>query len=182
MTVDKARLEWIGRELLAAIGEDEARDGLLDTPRRFAAWWAEFIDYEPGKVETAFDVPGADEMIVVSGIEVWSLCEHHLLPFRATVTIGYIPAGQVLGLSKLARIAHRHAHRLQVQERMVAQIADDVAQITGTDDVAVIATGEHLCMTMRGIRTPAKMHTSDTRGAFRDKPETRAEFLHLAHQ
>lgn len=178
--VDLDELTAIGRALLTAIGEDPDRDGLADTPRRFAQWWAEFVEHDPGRVDTAFKVDGADEMIVVRGIHVWSLCEHHLLPFSASVTIGYIPAGVVLGLSKLARIAHLHAHRLQVQERLVAQIADSLTDVTGSPDVAVVAYGEHLCMSMRGVRSEASMRTSVTRGAFRDKPAARGEFFALA--
>lgn len=180
MTVDRERLFWIGRQLLDAIGEDPDRDGLADTPRRFADWWAEFIDYDPGRIDTAFVAETEDEMVVVKGVRVWSLCEHHLLPFNATVTIGYIPRDTIVGLSKLARIAHQHAHALQVQERMTRQIADTVARVSGSPDVAVLAYGEHLCMSMRGIRSPASMRTSVLRGAFRDQPATRAEFTHLA--
>lgn len=180
MAVDTARVEALARELLDAIGEDPDRDGLADTPARFARWWSEFIDYQPGTLDTAFTVEQADEVVVVRGITVWSLCEHHLLPFRATVTVGYLPAGRVLGLSKLGRIAHAHAHRLQVQERMTADIADHVQKLADTADVAVIVHGEHLCMSMRGIRTTAQMRTSVMRGVFRDKPEARAEFTALA--
>lgn len=177
--VDKAALERIGRELLAAIGEDPDRDGLKDTPKRFAKWWAEFIDRDHGSIDRTFTVTDVDEIVAVSGMRVWSLCEHHLLPFHATVAVGYIPTGKVLGLSKFARIAHRAAGRLQVQERLVNDIADAIVTHTGSVDVAVIAQGEHLCMSMRGVRTPAQMHTSVMRGKFRTHPEARAEFLNL---
>lgn len=119
------------------------------------------------------------QMVVVSGMRVWSLCEHHLLPFWADVSIGYIADGRVLGLSKFARIAHKFAHRLQLQEQLVLQIADEIEAVTGTRNVAVIATGEHLCMTMRGVKTPAMMHSSVMRGVFRTDADARAEFLAL---
>jgi len=118
-------------------------------------------------------------MVIVSGIKVWSLCEHHLLPFWCNITIGYIAKNKVLGLSKFGRIAHKYAHQLQIQEQLVSQIADEVCSVTDSNDVAVLAEGEHLCMTMRGIRTPAIMKSSVMRGVFRDKPEARQEFLDL---
>lgn len=179
MAVDRAALERIGRDLLVAIGEDPDRDGLFDTPARFARWWAEFVDRDHGTIDRTFTVDNVDEIVAVTGIRVWSLCEHHLLPFSADVSIGYIPTGKVLGLSKFARIAHRAASRPQVQERLVHDVADAITEVTGTPDVAVVAAGEHLCMTMRGVRTPASMRTSVMRGRFRANPDTRAEFLDL---
>lgn len=175
--VDAKKLESLGRELLLAIGEDPKREGIQDTPRRWAKWWGEFIDYDPGKVGTAFQQVRADQMVVVSGMRVWSLCEHHLLPFYCDVSVGYITAGKVLGLSKFARLAHKHAHSLQVQERLVHQLAQDIQRLAGTEDVAVLARGEHLCMTMRGVRTPGVMVSSVMQGQFRDHHEVRNEFL-----
>lgn len=179
MAVDVEKLEQIGRELLIAIGEDADRDGLKDTPKRYAKWWKEFIDYEAGKIETAFQLDNNDEMVAVTGMRVWSLCEHHLLPFSSVIAIGYIPHESVLGLSKFARIAHKYAHKPQVQERLVQEIADEVQRVTGTENIAVVADGEHSCMVMRGIRTAGSMRTSVMRGVFRQEPETRAEFLNL---
>jgi GTP cyclohydrolase I len=179
MAVDFEKLKQLGRELLVAIGEDPDRDGLKDTPERYAKWWREFIDYDAGKIETSFSIENNDEMIAVTGMEVWSLCEHHLLPFKATISIGYIPADKVLGLSKFARIAHKFAHKPQVQERLVQEIANMVSTTTGSRDVAVVADGEHSCMTMRGIRTSGSMRTSVMRGAFYDDNATRAELLNL---
>ncbi|RBM04622.1 GTP cyclohydrolase I [Streptomyces sp. PT12] len=156
--VDTARVAELYRELLAALGQDPRREGLRDTPERVAAWWEEFLDHDPGRTDTVFaqDLDAATEtMVVVRGIGVWSLCEHHLLPMRLHLAIGYRPAGQVLGLSKFARIAAAHAHRLQVQERIVDGIARDVAAATGSEDVGVVADGEHLCMSMRGVRQPS---------------------------
>lgn len=176
---DYSDLLRIGRELLVALGEDPEREGLWETPRRFADAWREFIDYDPGQTETCFEHTSTDQMVVVSGMRVWSLCEHHLLPFWCDIAIGYIATDRVLGLSKFARIAHECAHRLQLQERLAQQIADRIEQVTQCSDVAVLARGEHLCMTMRGIRTPARMTSSVMRGVFRDESETRAEFLRL---
>jgi len=167
----------IGRRLLKEIGEDPDRDGLRTTPERFARWWREFIEYDPGTISTLFETTTSDQMVTVSDIEVWSLCEHHLLPFRCSITISYRPTGSLLGLSKFARIAHRHAHRLQVQERLVSDIAQDVSAITGSPDVAVVARGEHLCMTMRGIKTSANMTSTSYLGAFGVDATLRAELL-----
>jgi GTP cyclohydrolase IA len=111
---------------------------------------------------------------------VFSLCEHHLLPFWCDVSIGYVARDKVLGLSKFARVAHQFAHRLQVQERLTHQVADEVERLAGSGDVAVLARGNHLCMAMRGIRSPATMTTSVMRGVFRETPSAREEFLRLA--
>jgi GTP cyclohydrolase I len=169
----------IGRRLLKEIGEDPERDGLRETPERFARWWREFVDYDPGTIPTLFEATSSGQLVTVSDIEVWSLCEHHLLPFRCSVTISYRPTGKLLGLSKFARIAHHRAHRLQVQERLVSDIAQDICTTTDSPDVAVIARGEHLCMTMRGIKTSANMTSTAYLGAFRESPELRAELFAL---
>jgi GTP cyclohydrolase I len=169
----------LGRRLLTEIGEDPDRDGLRGTPERFARWWREFTRYDPGTIETLFEATTSGQLVLVSGIEVWSLCEHHLLPFNCTLTVAYRAGKQILGLSKFARIAQRHAHRLQVQERLVADIAADILSVTGADDVAVIGSGEHLCMTMRGIRTTARMTTTAFHGAFAEEGPARSELLGL---
>ena len=175
-------LEELGHRLLYLIGEDPDREGLRETPRRWAKWWMDFIQYEPGKIETTFEAVSLNQVVVVSGIRVWSLCEHHLLPFWCDVSVGYLTKEKVLGLSKVARIAHQYAHRLQIQERLTNQIADTIEQITESPDVAVLARGEHLCMTMRGIKTPSIMASSVMRGIFRDSPSARQEFLELTRQ
>lgn len=178
--VDIDRLRQIGHELLTALGEDPSRDGLVGTPDRFARAWAEFMDYAPGTTDTAFEMLSSgsiDQMVVIRGMRVWSFCEHHLLPFWCDVSIGYIPKQKVLGLSKFARIAHQAAHRLQLQERLVAQIADTVAELSDTRDVAVVAKGVHTCMVMRGIKTDGSMVTSVTYGLFREDPRARDEFM-----
>lgn len=171
-------LEDIARRLLIEIGEDPDRDGLKQTPARFARWWREFSGYDAGEVNTLFPlVTQQGQTVTVSDVHLWSLCEHHLLPFSCTVTIAYRPNGDVLGLSKFARIAHRHAHRLQIQERLVQDIAAEVSAVSGSPDVAVIAQGEHLCMSMRGIRTPALMTSSVFNGVFEDDGPARQELI-----
>jgi GTP cyclohydrolase I len=175
--VDYPRLLALGRELLIAIGEDPDREGLRETPRRWADTWREFMGYDPGTTETTFPSVTSDQLVCVSGIRVASLCEHHLLPFWCDISIGYIPNAKVLGLSKFARIAHQFAHRLQLQEQLGQQIADEITRITGTQDVAVVLKGEHYCMTARGIRTPGRMTSSVMRGVFRTESEMRMELL-----
>lgn len=180
MSVDKDKIKRLTYELLEAIGEDPTRQGLVDTPRRVANWWQEFVDYEPGRTDTAFSLVDTDQMVVVTGIRVHSLCEHHMLPFWCDLTIGYIATTKVLGLSKFGRIAHQFAHGLQIQERLVQLIADEVSRLADTPHVAVLGRGEHLCMTMRGIKTQAEMISSVMRGAFADNATTRQEFMSLA--
>lgn len=182
MAIDRGRLEAACREVLASIGEDPTRDGLQQTPARWARWWTEFMGGDTGTRDTTFQTIRADQMVVVSGMRVWSLCEHHLLPFWADITIGVITGERILGLSKFGRIARHAAGKLQVQERLVEDIADQVSAVLGSDDVAVLAVGEHLCMTMRGARMPARMTTSINRGRFRDDAKVRAEFLELARR
>ena len=171
-------LMHIARELLEAIGEDPTREGLQETPRRFASWWSEFIDYSPGETETCF-ISSAD-FVCVTGMRAYSICEHHLLPFWCDVSIAYIPDGTVLGLSKFARITQQFAHRLQIQEQFCQQIAEEVMRLTASRDVAVYVKGEHLCMAMRGIRTPAVMISTTMQGAFRENSALRADFLRMA--
>lgn len=175
--VDQARVQGAVRELLFAIGENPDRPGLKDTPARVARYWAEFIDYAPGKMGTVFDEQAPESPVIVSGMRVWSMCEHHLMPFWCDVTIAYIPHRQVIGLSKLARIAHFHAHSLQLQERLVQGIAQTVAGIAKSNDVMVVASGMHLCMLARGIKTPGLMTSSASRGAFLADPNLRADVM-----
>lgn len=168
----------IGQELIEALGDDPDRSGLQETPRRFADWWREFIEYVPGETATCF--VSASDLVCVTGIRVYSICEHHLLPFWCDISIAYIPRGIVLGVSKFARIAQQFAHRLQIQEQLGQQIAEELMQIVKTEDVAVYLRGEHLCMAMRGIRTPAMMTSLAMHGAFRENNSLRADFLRLA--
>ncbi|MFD0274686.1 GTP cyclohydrolase I [Kitasatospora sp. NPDC127111] len=180
--VDTDRVEYLYRELLIALGENPDREGLADTPRRAAAWWAEFLNRDPGSLGTAFTHDSTnDGFVMLRGIDVWSLCEHHLLPFRLTVSIAYIPGPQILGLSKLVRQLELHAHTLQVQERITTDVAHDLAKAAGTDDIAVFAEGEHLCMSMRGVKAPAvRTLTSCRLGRTASDPELAARIERLA--
>src|SRR5690349_19170772 len=181
---DHARAERAVRELLFAIGEDPDRDGLRDTPARVARSYAEItagLGQTAAEVlSTTFDL-GHDEMVLVKDIEVWSVCEHHLVPFTGVAHVGYIPStdGRITGLSKLARLVDVYARRPQVQERMTTQIADALMRILEPRGAIVVVECEHLCMSMRGIRKPgATTVTSAVRGQLRN-PTTRAEAMSL---
>lgn len=184
MSVDLPRAEAAVRELLAAIGEDPDREGLLETPARVARSYAELvsgIDQDPREVLTAVFDEGHDELVLVKDIEMWSLCEHHLVPFFGVAHVGYIPSetGKVTGLSKLARLVDVFARRPQVQERLTTQIAEALAEVLQPRGVIVVIEAEHLCMSMRGVRKGgAKTITSAVRGQLRD-PATRAEAMGL---
>ena len=173
------KLERIARDLLSTIGEDIDRPGLRETPRRFAKHWQEFVRYDAGEIDTTFHTVTVDQMVAVSGIRVWSLCEHHLLPFWCDISVGYITKDRVIGLSKIPRICQKHAHRLQLQERLVDDIATEVSKITNSPSVTVIAKGVHTCMSMRGIKSDGVMVSSVMRGQFKDHHQTRMEFLEL---
>jgi GTP cyclohydrolase I len=179
--VNVTHLEAIGRELIIALGEDPDREGLQMTPHRFAQAWQQFIEYDPGNTETIFEAVQVDQLVVVSGIKAWSMCEHHLLPFRVDATIGILTSDHVLGLSKYARVVQQYAHRLQLQERLTKQIADEVQRLSGAQHLGVIVHGHHLCAAMRGVSQNGMiMHSSDLRGMFRDDGRLRAEFMELA--
>jgi len=173
------RLRNIGIDLLEALGYDVSDPAIKDTPRRFAKAWVEFIDYDAGKIDTSFETLNTSQMVMVSGMRVWSMCEHHLFPFWCDLTVAYVTAHKVLGLSKFARIAHKHAHKLQIQERLVHEIADEIQELTESEDVAVVGRGEHLCMVMRGIKTEGNMLTSVMRGQFLEGGPARQEFFEL---
>ncbi|MFG2194818.1 GTP cyclohydrolase I FolE [Streptomyces sp. NPDC048639] len=181
---DEKRAENAIRDLLIAVGEDPDRDGLLETPARVARAYKEIfagLRQSPEEVlTTTFDL-GHDEMVLVKDIEVYSTCEHHLVPFHGVAHVGYIPStdGKITGLSKLARLVDVYARRPQVQERMTTQIADSLMQILEPRGVIVVVECEHMCMSMRGIRKPgAKTITSAVRGQLRD-PATRSEAMSL---
>ena len=183
--VDFARAEAAVRELLFALGEDPDREGLRDTPGRVARAYAETfagLRQDPGEVLNAvFDIGGHEEMILVKDIEVYSTCEHHLVPFHGVAHVGYIPGldGRVTGLSKLARLVEVFARRPQVQERLTAQVADALVQYLAPRGVIVVVECEHLCMSMRGVRKAgARTVTSAVRGQMRDGA-TRAEAMSL---
>lgn len=178
------RLPALVRELLACIGEDPAREGLVNTPERVAASWR-FLTR--GYHETAADILNnaifedpSGNMVIVRDIELYSLCEHHLLPFYGRCHIGYIPEGRVIGVSKLARLADMYARRLQIQERLTQQIAEELMELLQAKGVGVVIEAHHLCMMMRGVeKQNSCMVTSSMLGSFRSHRETRMEFLSL---
>lgn len=181
---DEERVRDAVRELLVAIGENPERDGLRDTPARVARAYREMfagLEQTPEEVlTTTFDL-GHDEMVLVRDIELYSCCEHHLVPFHGVAHVGYIPSvdGRITGLSKLARLVDVYAKRPQVQERLTTQVADALVRILEPRGVIVVVECEHLCMSMRGIRKPgAKTVTSAVRGVLRS-PATRAEAMSL---
>ena len=182
--IDLERAERAVRELLLAIGEDPDREGLKETPARVARSYIEIfagLSHGPEDVlTTSFEI-GHDELILVRDIEVYSTCEHHLVPFHGVAHLGYIPGsdGRVTGLSKLARLVDVYARRPQVQERMTSQIADALCKYLQPKGAMVVVECEHLCMSMRGVRRPAaRTITSAVRGQLRD-PATRAEAMGL---
>ena len=183
--IDTGRIERAVREILLAIGEDPDRDGLLETPARVARAYAEQFSGLAQRPEdvlaTVFDADH-DELILVRDIEMYSICEHHLVPFFGFAHVGYIPneKGQITGLSKLARLVDVYARRPQVQERMTSQIADALMTVLEPRGALVVIEAEHLCMSMRGVRKPgAKTVTSAVRGIMRDSDRTRAEAMSL---
>lgn len=180
-TVDTPRVTELIRELLIALGEDPHRDGLLDTPARVAAWWHTFLSPDPSAIATCFtETHATGQLVVVGGLSVWSLCEHHMLPMQLDAHVGYLADGTVLGLSKFGRIAQRYAGRLQMQERFTRQLADEVATAIGSPDVAVTVHGLHLCMSMRGVRMDkARTSTVQAGGRFRADPLLSQQFLTL---
>ncbi len=169
--------------LLEYIGEDPNREGLLETPKRVAKAMKELtVGYrqDPRAIlDKTFNI-ACDEMVIVKGIEYWSLCEHHMLPFHGTATVAYIPNGNVVGLSKIPRVVEAYARRLQVQERLTNQIASVIDEVLEPKGVAVVLTGSHLCCAMRGAKKAVTMKTSALRGIFKEQMEVRAEFLSLA--
>jgi len=184
MAVDHDRAAAAVRELLIAVGEDPDREGLRETPARVARAYAEVfagLDLTPDQVlGRTFDI-AHDEMIIVRDIEVYSTCEHHLVPFHGVAHVGYIPGrdGKVTGLSKIARLVDLYARRPQVQERLTTQIADALVDHLGVQGAIVVIECEHLCMSMRGVRKPgARTITSAVRGQLRNAA-TRAEAMSL---
>ncbi len=183
MSVDVDRVRAAVKELLIAIGEDPARDGLIATPDRVASMYEELfsgLHDDPARhLEVTFAAEH-DEMVMVRDIPFASLCEHHLVPFLGKAHVAYIPAedGRITGLSKLARLVDGYARRLQVQERMTTQIADAIAAVLSPRGVLVVIEAEHLCMSMRGVKKPGTVTvTSSVRGLFRSDVATRAEAM-----
>jgi len=181
--IDTLRVERAVREILEAIGEDPDRDGLIDTPARVAKMYGEIfsgLGEDPGEhLKVTFEAQH-DEIVMVKDITVYSLCEHHLLPWFGQAHVAYIPNadGRITGLSKLARLVDGYAHRPQVQERLTTQVADTLDAVLDPRGVLVVVEAEHLCMSMRGIRKPgATTVTSAVRGVFRSSVAARAEAM-----
>lgn len=183
--VDKKKVEAAVRELLEAVGENPEREGLLETPKRVANMYEEIfsgLDDDPNKYMKIFNVPEQEqELVIVRDIPMYSVCEHHLLPFVGKAHIAYIPKnGRIIGLSKFARIVSCFAKKPQVQERLTTEIADFLYESLEPLGVAVVIEAEHLCMTMRGARAAgSKTMTSALRGAIRNDAKTRAEVMSL---
>jgi GTP cyclohydrolase I len=178
------KLEEIFAELIAAIGEDPNREGLVDTPKRAAAAFRYLTSGYHQSLEAVLNnaifEADTEDMVIVRNIELYSLCEHHLLPFIGKCHIGYLPSGKVIGLSKTARIVEMYARRLQIQERLTKQIADAIQTAIKPRGVAVVIEAKHLCMMMRGVeKQNSVMTTSAMLGLFRERINTRAEFLSL---
>lgn len=184
--MDMAKIEEAVRMMLDAIGEDPDREGLVDTPKRVARMYAEIfsgLHEDPSehlKVQFSED---HEEMIIVKDIPVYSMCEHHLVPFYGKAHVAYIPrSGKLTGLSKLARVVEGYAKRPQLQERLTSQIADSVMKMLDARGVLVVIEAEHMCMTMRGVKKPgSKTLTSAVRGIFKNSEVTRAEGFALIH-
>ncbi len=185
--VDRARIEKAVREILEAIGEDPDRDGLVRTPERVADMYAEIfrgLAEDPREHLSVTFAADHDEMIMVKDIPLYSVCEHHLAPFVGRAHVAYIPNanGRITGLSKLARLVDSYARRLQVQERLTSQIADQIDAKLEPRGVLVVVEAEHLCMSMRGVQKPGTTTvTSAVRGLFRDNAATRAEAMAFIH-
>ncbi len=182
--MDKPRIEAAVREILIAIGEDPDREGLVETPGRVARMYEEIfagLEEAPEKHLKLFNEQGNDEMVIVRDIPLYSMCEHHLIPFIGKAHIAYIPqSGKVIGLSKLARIVNCFARRPQLQERLTTQVADFLFDNLQPQGVAVVVEAEHLCMTMRGARASgSQTRTSAMRGIMRSDARTRAEAIAL---
>ncbi len=181
--VDQDRIAKAVSQILEAIGEDPSREGLVDTPRRIGAMYAELLAglyQDPREVLAAGFQEAHKEMVILKDIPFYSLCEHHFLPFHGRAHVGYVPEGRIVGASKIARAVDILARRPQLQERLTSQIADCIMDGLSPDGVAVIIQAEHLCITMRGVQKPGTLLvTSAIRGGFRRRAATRSEFLAL---
>ncbi|GHA21630.1 GTP cyclohydrolase 1 2 [Arenicella chitinivorans] len=177
-------MEEAYKKIIEACGEDLTRPGLVDTPKR-AAKAMQFLTrgYEQKLdevINNALFPSDSREMVIVKDIELYSMCEHHLLPFIGRAHVAYIPNGKVLGLSKIARIVDMYARRMQIQEQLTTEIAETIQQVTEAEGVAVVIEAKHMCMMMRGVeKQNSSMKTSSMLGIFRDNQSTRSEFLSL---
>ena len=181
--MDKNRIEKLIRELIEEVGEDPAREGLRDTPRRVAVSYEKlFGGYgkDPMDLVTEFEGENYDEMIICKHIDFYSTCEHHMLPFFGKAHVGYLPDKKIIGISKLPRIVETFARRLQNQERLTMQIASTIDKLLNPKGVGVVMEAQHLCMMCRGVeKQNAVMTTSSFTNAFRTSEKTRSEFLRL---
>jgi GTP cyclohydrolase I len=181
--IDLPAAETAVLDLLIALGEDPQREGLRNTPKRVARMYLELlngyrVDPEAMVNRALFDIDDYDQMVIVRDIEFYSLCEHHMLPFIGRAHVAYMPAGKVIGLSKIPRVVDMYARRLQVQERMTRQIADFIHNLLEPSGVAVVIEALHMCSMMRGVKKhDARMTTSAMHGSFRTNLATRQEFL-----
>ena len=181
--VDQAGVEQAATDLLRALGRDPESPHLADTPRRVAAAYAEMLSPRDFDLTTFPNDEGYDELVLARGIPVHSLCEHHLLPFHGVAHVAYLPAGRILGLSKLARVVELFARDLQVQERLTQQVADWLQQHLEPKGVGVVIEAEHLCMSMRGVQAAGTVTlTSALHGLLREDPRSRQEFFDLARR
>lgn len=199
--IDQDRIRRATLEILLAIGEDPTREGLRDTPARVARFYDEFFNWDSGRLGTTFEEIKVNEMIIARNIEGYSFCEHHILPFRFTAHVGYLPLkvrpgvewralnrlcshiglrpNKVLGYSKIIRVVQKHAHKLQLQERMAYEIANEIKALSGAIGVGVLIEGEHLCAIMRGVRAQGStLVTSALLGVFHED-KVKSEFLRL---
>jgi GTP cyclohydrolase IA len=186
-TLTSASFEELMREILVRLGEDPNREGLLNTPSRvhnaFKFLSKGYHEDPEALLKNALFTVSYDEMVIVKDVEMFSLCEHHMLPFFGKVHVAYIPNGKVIGLSKIPRLIETFSRRLQIQERLTTQIAETIQKVIQPQGVGVVIEARHLCMMMRGVE---KQHsaavTSSMLGCFRDEQETRQEFLSLIRQ
>ena len=177
--MDKDRVKRLVRELIAEIGEDPYREGLIDTPNRIADMYEEIFKGYDAESELSVKFSEDSDVVIAKDIQFYSMCEHHMLPFFGNIAIAYSPNGKVFGISKLVRLVEKYATRLQIQERITKNIADELYS-EGVKGVIVLAEGEHLCMRMRGVKNDAKVTSIAYRGIY-EKKEARADILALVH-
>lgn len=175
--MDKNRVKRLVRELIAEIGEDPYREGLIDTPERIANMYEEIFKGYSAESELSVKFSEDSDIVMAKDIQFYSMCEHHMLPFFGKVAIAYSPNGKVFGISKLVRLVEKYSARLQIQERITKNIADELYS-EGVKGVVVIAEGEHLCMRMRGVRNDAKVTSIAYRGIY-EKKEARSDIIAL---
>lgn len=177
--MDKDRVKRLVRELIAEIGEDPYREGLIDTPNRIADMYEEIFKGYNAESELSVKFSEDSDVVIAKDIQFYSMCEHHMLPFFGKIAIAYSPNGKVFGISKLVRLVEKYATRLQIQERITKNIADELYS-EGVKGVIVIAEGEHLCMRMRGVKNDAKVTSIAYKGIY-EKKEARTDILALIH-